>query len=106
MGRTPGFDGIVRALRLAKAFEELGSGATRRDILKGIGAATAIGLLGVPRTARATPRERLVGNLFFAGEHPDSFYEWQGLWRWPATRAFGPRQNSWTVSETSQSLVV
>jgi monoamine oxidase len=81
----------VRALRLAKAFEDLGistqegleraaavrqqqrsspaagSGATRRDILKGIGAATAIGLLGVPRIARATPRANASVGVVGAG---------------------------------------
>jgi monoamine oxidase len=73
---------MVRALRLAKTFEDLGistregleraaaarerqrstratesaPGATRRDILKGIGATAAIGLLGIPKIGSAAPR--------------------------------------------------
>ncbi len=93
MGRTLGFDGIIRALRLATVFEDRGistrdglaraavarkrqyatraaavpPGATRRDILKGIGATAAIGLLGVPRIGRATPRANASVGIVGAG---------------------------------------
>ncbi len=93
MGRTPGFDGIVRALRLAKAFEDLGiptregleraavarqrqrsrraaepaQGATRRDILKGIGATAAIGLLGIPKIGSPAPRANASVGIVGAG---------------------------------------
>jgi monoamine oxidase len=78
VGRTLGFDGIIRAFRLAAAFEDnristkeglerlaaarerhrrrpAGSGTTRRDVLKGMGAA-GIGVLGAPLVGRAVPR--------------------------------------------------
>jgi monoamine oxidase len=83
VGRTLGFDGIIRALRLAKVFEERGIStsegleraagarerqrATRRDVLKGIGATAAIGLLGVPRIGRATPRANASVGIVGAG---------------------------------------
>jgi monoamine oxidase len=90
MGRTLGFEGIIRALRLAQAFEDRGistregleraaaargrqlawrrarSGATRREVLKGIGAAT-VGVLGAPLVARATPRASASVGIVGAG---------------------------------------
>lgn len=90
MGRTLGFDGIVRALRLAWTFEDRGiptreglerlaaarerhraargarPGATRRDVLKGLGAAT-VGVLGAPLVARATPRANASVGIVGAG---------------------------------------
>lgn len=91
MGRTLAFDGIVRAIRLARAFEEQGistregleraaaarerrrtrpadsqAGTTRRDLLKGMGA-TALGVLGLPLAARATPRVNASVGIVGAG---------------------------------------
>lgn len=93
MGRTLGFDGIIRALRLATTFEDRGlstregleraaaaaaqerrrlrpaqipRGTTRRDALKGIGAA-AISLLGAPAIGRAAPRSQASVGIVGAG---------------------------------------
>jgi monoamine oxidase len=91
VGRTLAFDGIVRAIRLAQAFEEQGistseglaraaaarerqrsrppamqTGTSRRDLLKGMGA-TALGVLGLPLLARATPRVNASVGIVGAG---------------------------------------
>jgi monoamine oxidase len=92
VSRTLGFDGIIRALRLARAFEDLGisskegleraalvreldrasrtaaaaSSPTRREVLKGMGAA-AIGVVGVPWIGRATPRTSASVGIVGAG---------------------------------------
>jgi monoamine oxidase len=84
---------MVRALRLAKTFEDLGistreglereaaarqrqrstrdtepaGGTTRRDILKGIGATAAIGLLGIPKIGSAAPRANASVGIVGAG---------------------------------------
>ena len=91
MGRTLAFDGIVRAIRLAQAFEAEGisteegleraaaaracrrssppasaAGTTRRDLLKGVGA-TALGVLGLPLIGRAAPRVNASVGIVGAG---------------------------------------
>jgi monoamine oxidase len=87
VARTLGFDGIVRALRLAKVFEDRkistseglervsaararqreanAVGSTRRDVLKGMGAAMAT--LGVRHLAWAAPRRNVSVGIVGAG---------------------------------------
>src|SRR5687768_8267898 len=79
MARTPAFDGIIRAIRLARAFDVAGISTkegleraaaarqpTRRDVLKGMGAA-GLGLLATPSIARAVPRANASVGIVGAG---------------------------------------
>lgn len=87
MGRTPGFDRIVRAMRLGKLcalrglsasealeraaearhLRQLRTGITRREMLRRAGAAAAVGLLGMPRLGRAAPKRGIDVGIVGAG---------------------------------------
>jgi monoamine oxidase len=89
VGRTAGFDGIIRAIRLARTFDaacistaegferaakardeqQRASAAgypSRRDVLKGMGAAT-LGVLAAPSQADAVPRSNASVGIVGAG---------------------------------------
>jgi monoamine oxidase len=89
VGRTAGFDGVIRAIRLARTFDAAGISTaegferaanvrdeqqrastagypSRRDVLKGLGAAT-LGVLAAPSQADAVPRSNASVGIVGAG---------------------------------------